>query len=525
MKTFIAFLCTIGLICSTSLSKVIPSHETKSEYKKAAKIQLALLLDTSSSMSGLIEQAKAKLWNIVNEMSEKKGNGQDVQIEIALYEYGHSRLSERTGWIRQITPFTTNIDLVSERLFSLSTQGGDEFCGQVIDRSLKELEWDHQAAYKVIFIAGNESFAQGPIPFQSVCQQAAERNIVVNTIYCGDYNQGIQLLWKAGADAGNGDFFVINQNEEIQFIKTPYDDDISKLNLQLNKTYVPIGKDGRAHHENQTMQDSNAGKYGSSNVASRAVFKSRSQYNNANWDLIDAYEDSKDVIKNKKDLPAGYQDLSTTEVEHKILKLKVERQEIKEEIQSLGKTRSNYIKEQRKTQQATGLEDSMLKSIRNQMKSRGLSEASLQPSNIDETEFFRLSGEVLTYRKDRLLELDGFLNKAAQPGAIILDTRSKWAYDAKHIKGAIHINFSDFSEEKLAKVIPNKETPVLIYCNNNFFGDPVRFVGKAAPLALNIPTFINLYGYGYKNVYELANYVSVDDERLSFASNVAATTK
>jgi len=105
------------------------------------------------------------------------------------------------------------------------------------------------------------------------------------------------------------------------------------------------------------------------------------------------------------------------------------------------------------------------------------------------------------------IDYQGFSEK--EPGTIILDTRSKAAYEARHIKGAVHLNFSEFTEEKLKKVIPSKDTKVLIYCNNNFIGDPMWMARKAAPLALNIPTFINLYGYGYKNIFELGNLLVV----------------
>ena len=92
---------------------------------------------------------------------------------------------------------------------------------------------------------------------------------------------------------------------------------------------------------------------------------------------------------------------------------------------------------------------------------------------------------------------------AEEKNTIILDTRSEKMYKAKHIKGAVHLNFSDFTAGKLAKVITSKDTKILIYCNNNLDKDETFFARKSAPLALNIPTFINLFGYGYKNVYEL----------------------
>ena len=142
-----------------------------------------------------------------------------------------------------------------------------------------------------------------------------------------------------------------------------------------------------------------------------------------------------------------------------------------------------------------------------------------------------LMAEVKEHRKARLLELADYLEMANQQDVIILDARSEAMYKSKHIKGAINLNFSDFTQETLAKIIPTFETKILIYCNNNFQDDTKNFPTKVSmqkikenkgggekelTLALNIPTYLNLYGYGYKNVYELNEILSVNDQRLEF---------
>ncbi len=141
--------------------------------------------------------------------------------------------------------------------------------------------------------------------------------------------------------------------------------------------------------------------------------------------------------------------------------------------------------------------------------------------------------EVEKYRAERLLDLDAFLTMSKKENVVILDTRSKRHYDRKHIKGAIHLEFSEFTQENLDRLIPDTNTRILIYCNNNFEGDQIDFTSKIAKplptsakpmvsiekpitLALNIPTFINLYGYGYKNIYELDEFVHINDPRIEF---------
>ena len=104
-------------------------------------IQLALLLDTSNSMDGLIDQARSQLWTVVNHLARTKKDGQTPRLEVALYEYGNQGLKPQDGFIRQVLPFTDDLDSVSEKLFALRTNGGDEFCGQVIQTAVNDLKW------------------------------------------------------------------------------------------------------------------------------------------------------------------------------------------------------------------------------------------------------------------------------------------------------------------------------------------------------------------------------------------------
>jgi len=156
-------------------------------------------------------------------------------------------------------------------------------------------------------------------------------------------------------------------------------------------------------------------------------------------------------------------------------------------------------------------------------------------------DFRNLVAEVETHREKRLIDLDTFLKMSKEPGVIILDSRSTFRYERIHVKGAKHLSFTDFTQDNLGEVIPSFETIVLIYCNNNFEGNQTDFASKVAmpitrsgniitaqfnsqekPLmmALNIPTYINLYGYGYHNVYELDELVNVNDPRITFEGSI-----
>src|SRR5205807_1438924 len=153
-----------------------------------------------NSMDGLIDQARTQLWRIVNEFAAAKKRGVTPDLYVALYEYGNNGLPAERGYIRRVLPFTTDLDRLSEELFALKTNGGQEYCGQVIGAATKGLDWSPSAdVLKVIFIAGNEPFTQGPVNFRDSCWKAMNRGISVNTIFCGDEQEGIGTHWKDGA--------------------------------------------------------------------------------------------------------------------------------------------------------------------------------------------------------------------------------------------------------------------------------------------------------------------------------------
>lgn len=319
-----------------------PTHQTASE----TKIQVALLLDTSSSMDGLIDQAKSRLWNIVNTLTTLRYNGIKPEIEISLYEYGNDGLSAESGFIRQVTPLTSDLDLLSEKLFALRTNGGSEYCGQVIQTSVQELNWDkHKNSMKLVYIAGNEPFTQGKVNYIEALSEAVQQGIYVNTIHCGDDYSGQSGMWKDGALKGKGEYFFIDHNQKIRYIPTPFDELIDDCNTRLNATYLYYGYEGSKMKERQEEQDMAAASISYENKASRAEAKANSNYSNANWDLVDAIN-QKEIKLSEVDLatlPEQYRNLSQQELQTEIERLNLERQNIQKEIMDLSIEREKFI--------------------------------------------------------------------------------------------------------------------------------------------------------------------------------------
>jgi hypothetical protein len=140
---------------------------------------------------------------------------------------------------------------------------------------------------------------------------------------------------------------------------------------------------------------------------------------------------------------------------------------------------------------------------------------------IDFDRFVEDALEARAAREGRLASLEEFLAMARDGDTVLLDTRSETSYRAMHLAGAVHLPFSDLTEASLRRVLGDRDRRVLIYCNNNFVDDVAPFPTKAPPAALNIPTFVALWSYGYRNVYELGELLELSDPRLRFAGALA----
>ena len=374
-------ILTIGLITAFSSQPLFAKgrHQVDPQPRQE-KIQIALLLDTSSSMSGLIDQARTQLWKVVNTFVDARRDGVVPFVEVALYEYGNSELNIANNYIRLIEPLTRDLDELSRDLFSLKTNGGEEYCGAVIQRSLADLSWDpSETTYKVIFIAGNEPFTQGSVDARQACRDALSKHIIVNTIHCGARNEGISGSWHDGAALAEGKFMIIDQDRAVAHVDAPQDKEISNWGEQLNKTYLGYGKNWEHAVQNQSLADTDAianAKAGA--PVSRAVTKASMNYCNDSWDLVDAMREKKiDPAKiPTKDLPAEMQAMTPEARVAHIEKAAKERADIQAKIMDLNKQREAYVAEELKKQASAGaktLDEALVETTRSQAAALGYS--------------------------------------------------------------------------------------------------------------------------------------------------------
>jgi hypothetical protein len=274
-------------------------------------------------------------------------------------------------------PKKTGFAKVSEELFALTTNGGDEYCGAVIQRATKDLVWDvNPKVYKAIFIAGNEPFTQGPVDSKKSCQNAIAKGIIVNTIHCGGEAQGIAEHWNQGALLADGKYLVIDQNQAIVHIEAPQDKEIVKLNEQLNSTYINYGSAAPAAKARQIAQDNNAAANPLSGAeVQRVITKVGKSYCNISWDLVDACQQKDfDITKVKEaDLPEEMKKMTVEERKAYLEKKIAERAEIQKQVLALNKEREAYVATKRKESTKTEtLDTAMTKALRTQAEKKGI---------------------------------------------------------------------------------------------------------------------------------------------------------
>lgn len=344
-------------------------------------IDVAILLDTSNSMDGLIDSAKAKLWTIVNDLAKIQPT---PVLRVALYQYGNDSLDRGNGWIRRELELSNDLDEVYKMLNALKTHGGTEYATRVTRDAINELKWsDEKDALRLIFVCGNEPVNQDKTNSpEAVAEIARKKGVFVNTIYCGKANHPEANLWKDFATMAGGKYMNIDQDRtrtEV-VIKTPQDAELLKLNDKLNTTYVTYGgKRGEEKQLNQVTQDANAAKAAPGAALDRLGTKNSALYRCDAWDLVDRMKnDPKFDIKALKDeeLCEELRKIKPDEREAYVKKKAAEREALRKQIDELNAKRSAYIQEEIKKQPKSAgdkaFDEAVKVTIREQAATKGI---------------------------------------------------------------------------------------------------------------------------------------------------------
>lgn len=342
---------SLAAAVALSLGLVSPVAAAPVADEKAT-IDVVLCLDVSGSMNGLIDSAKLKLWDIVNDLGKVKPT---PNLRVGLYSYGHTSYPAAAGWVRKEIDLTNDLDAVYQKLNALTINGGNEYVARVTKDALEQQKWaEDKKALRMIFVCGNEPAGQDPMhKLPDVAKLAIAKNVVVNTIFCGPAGNAQAEDWKEFAKLSEGRFASIDQNRNVlASIATPQDKELNELSAKLNATYVVYG--GRRAQEaqaNQVAQDANAAKAAPGAGAARATSKATGLYRNDAWDLVDRLKNDKDFDVNKVPVEELCDEMKKMTPEERVKYVKEmsdKRDDLQKQIAALSLKRDAYVKEEQK---------------------------------------------------------------------------------------------------------------------------------------------------------------------------------
>ncbi|MCU0701703.1 MAG: VWA domain-containing protein [Myxococcaceae bacterium] len=238
MKRFTQSLAVTSVLCLSTAALAADTPAQKARPVSRPKLDVVFVLDTTSSMSGLIEGAKQKIWSIASRMASGQPTP-DIRVGlVAFRDRGDAYVTKRFD-------LTNDLDAVYTNLRGLQAEGGGdgpEHVGQGLGEAVKFMSWTTEGkAAKLIFLVGDapaHDDYRDEWNLAAWAKNAIAKGIVVNTIRCGA-DETTAIAFKQVAALADGSFITLEQSGGMVAAATPFDDELAKMNAELaSKTLV-----------------------------------------------------------------------------------------------------------------------------------------------------------------------------------------------------------------------------------------------------------------------------------------------
>ena len=377
-QLFLKGLVTAGLLCTANANCIAQANiqspvSAKPDEIKAPLIEVCFVLDTTGSMSGLIQGAKDKIWSIANELIATKPA---PKIKFGLIGYR----DRGDMYITKVSDLTEDIDAIYTQLTAFKAEGGGdgpESVNQALHESVSQMNWSSNPdVLKVVFLVGDappHMDYENDIRYAEVCKAAMERRLFINTVLCGGDSE-TERTWREIARLAEGKFVAIPQSGGAVAIATPFDDEIARCNSNLNSTVCAYG-DQEAQTRVFNKLQSNAGSGGEA-IADRAQYQSlqRSSGGTAfSGKVVGGDDDLVELLMggtvkttdiDAKKLPADLAKLSPEELNRELQKRIDARKKLQTDIDALLKKRAEFVATEKKRLAAEGKTDSFDENVK-----------------------------------------------------------------------------------------------------------------------------------------------------------------
>jgi Mg-chelatase subunit ChlD len=376
IKTLPILFAVYGFSLIARAEATRPGAATPATTKRP-RIEVCFVLDTTGSMSGLIEGAKQKIWSIANDMISAKPT---PELKVGLVGYR----DRGDDYIVRSYALTDDIDAIYGNLRDFQAGGGGdtpESVNEALDEAINKMKWSaDRDVLKIVFLVGDApphmDYADGP-KYLDLCRAAARKDLIINTVQCGDISETTPI-WKEIAKLSEGSYAAIAQSGNMAVVATPMDEKLAELNKRMGETLIPHG-DATVRREVLSKQSA-AEAAPAAAAADRLSFNLRTKKSvQGVGELVDAFANNEltpGEIDQKK-LPVELQKLSREELTERIAKAQKDRATLQSEVERVSKDRAAYIAEETKRLVKAGRGDSfdnaVAQTIREQAERKGIS--------------------------------------------------------------------------------------------------------------------------------------------------------
>ncbi len=355
-------------LCAMMLGTTLPASAS-STFAPSYDVDVAFVLDTTGSMSGLIEGAKQKIWSIANDIADTRP-GQQGRIRFALIGYR----DRGDAYITKTFDLTDDMSGIYGHLLEFKAQGGGdrpESVNQALNESIVDLGWDQNPnTLRLVFLVGDappHMDYQNDTPYAVTLRDARDTDIIVNTVQAGRHSD-TSKVWHEIADLGEGEYLAIAQNGGMRQVRSPYDEQIDTMQQAMNRTVLSYGSrtEQATVREKRSIALGAAAPVASDMASFRYKAGKRNKVVTGGHELIEDYEDGKVSLDSlaQSELPSEFKGLSKDEQKAKLDALVAKRQKLNTDMEVLVKKRDAYLKEEAKKRAAEAPDDAFDAQVR-----------------------------------------------------------------------------------------------------------------------------------------------------------------
>jgi hypothetical protein len=341
-------------IASPRYPGMLEQAANQQQRQGAAVIELMFVLDTTGSMGGMLEGAKARIWGIVNDVLQQRGNHRaDIRVGLVAYR------DRGDAYVTRVTPLSGNLDSVYTQLMALRPEGGGDTPEDVraaLADALRAGGWSAPGprTSQVMFLVGDappqEQYRNLPSTIASA-RAAIGRGIIVNAIQCGN-DAETTAAWRDVAQHGGGEYFAIAQDGGVEVVRTPYDEELASLGQQMGATYMAYGRgeERKAKQSAQVAMESRVvAAAPPAAAADRALNKAINERAYDESDLVQQAAAGRVALPAiaEAELPDALRGVAPAQRQAVLDKAVAARKAIKDRIVALSAQRDRYLAEQR----------------------------------------------------------------------------------------------------------------------------------------------------------------------------------